>query len=289
MINKDIDNLLDGSIDMHLHCGPDEMRYRVDALEAAEQAAEAGMRAIVLKNHSFPTTPLASTIGPLVPDIQVFGSVCLDYEIGGLNLDALEKHARLGARVVWMPTFSSTNSRDKMRELGLALEGEGFSILNAGGKLVPEIAGILSIIKEYDMVLANGHISPAETFALVEAARKAGIEKIVITHPADYQFLDKVLSLEEQRQLAEMGAYIEQTFVTLLPTEFSDDPMERVKSIRTIGAEHCIMSTDLGQYWNPPPAEGMRFFISTMLRKGISYDEIELMVKKNPAGLLGLD
>ena len=229
MINKDIDNLLDGSIDMHLHCGPDEMRYRVDALEAAEQAAEAGMRAIVLKNHSFPTTPLASTIGPLVPDIQVFGSVCLDYEIGGLNLDALEKHARLGARVVWMPTFSSTNSRDKMRELGLALEGEGFSILNAEGKLVSEIAGILSVIKEYDMVLANGHISPAETFALVEAARKAGIEKIVITHPADYQFLDKVLSLEEQQRLAEMGAFIEQTLVTLLPTEFSDDPMERVK------------------------------------------------------------
>ena len=289
MINTDIDRLLNGSIDMHLHCGPDEMRYRLDALEAAEQAAEAGMRAIVLKNHSFPTTPLASTIGPLVPDIEVFGSVCLDYEIGGLNLDALQKHARLGARVVWMPTFSSTNSRDKMRALGLALEGEGFSILNAEGKLVPEIAGILSIIKEYDIVLANGHISPAETFALVEEARKAGIEKIVITHPADYQFLDKVLSLEEQQRLAEMGAYIEQTFVTLLPTEFSDDPMERVKSIRTIGAEHCIMSTDLGQYWNPPPAEGMRFFISTLLRKGITPDEIELMVKTDPAGLLGLD
>ncbi len=289
MINTDIDNLFNGSIDMHLHCGPDEMRYRVDALEAAEQAAEAGMRAIVLKNHSFPTTPLASTIGPLVPDIEVFGSVCLDYEIGGLNLDALEKHARLGARVVWMPTFSSTNSRDKMKALGLALEGEGFSILDAEGKLIPEIAGILSVIKEYDIVLANGHISPAETFALVEAARKAGIGKIVITHPSDYQFLDKTLSLEQQQQLAEMGAYIEQTLVTLLPTEFSDDPAERVKTIRTIGAEHCIMSTDLGQYWNPPPAEGMRFFISTLLRKGITPDEIELMVKKNPAGLLGLD
>jgi hypothetical protein len=289
MISTDIDRLLSDAIDMHLHCGPDEMPYRVDALEAAEQAYEAGMRAIVLKNHSFPTTALASTINPLVPEIKVFGSICLDYEIGGLNIDALEKNARLGARVVWMPTFSSKNSRAKMRALGLALEGDGFSILDARGNLVPEIAGILSLVKEYKMVLASGHISPAETFALVEEARKTGIEKIVITHPSDVEFVEQALSLEEQQQLAQMGAFIEQTFVTLLPTEFSHDPSERVKAIRAIGAEHCIMSTDMGQLWNPLPAEGMRLFISTLIRKGVTAEEVELMAKVNPASLLGLD
>ena len=40
MQNPSIDELLAGSIDMHLHIGPDEMPYRVDAIEAAEQAAE---------------------------------------------------------------------------------------------------------------------------------------------------------------------------------------------------------------------------------------------------------
>ena len=288
MQNSSIDELLAGSIDMHLHIGPDEMPYRVDALDAAEQAAEVEMKAIVLKNHSFPTTPVAVSARELVPEVEVFGSICLDYEIGGLNLDALERHAQLGAKVVWMPTFSSTNSRAKMRELGLNLKGDGFSILDDRGKLVPEIAPILEIVKKHDMVLASGHISPAEIFALVEEAGKNGIDKIVITHPSDAEFMEKVLTIEEQQRLAGMGAFIEQTFVTMLPTEFSHDPARRAEIIRAIGAEHCIMSTDLGQYWNPSPAEGMRFFIATLLRKGIAAEEIEKMVKTNPAKLLNL-
>lgn len=289
MQNTNIDELLSGSIDMHLHIGPDEMPTRVDAVEAAEQAADVEMKAIVLKNHSYPTTPVAVIVQDLVPEIKVFGSVCLDYEIGGLNVDALEKHARLGAKVVWMPTFSSVNSRAKMRELGLHLEGDGFSILGNDGKLVPEIDPILEIVKKHDMVLASGHISPDEIFALVEVAQKISIEKIVITHPSDAEFMEKTLSVEELRRLARMGTFIEQTIVTLLPTEFRHDPHERVEMIKAIGAEHCIMSTDLGQYWNPSPAEGMRFFMATLLRNGISENDIEVMAKRNPSELLGLN
>lgn len=289
MQNTNIDELLSGSIDMHLHIGPDEMPTRVDAVEAAEQAADVEMKAIVLKNHSYPTTPVAVIVQDLVPEIKVFGSVCLDYEIGGLNVDALEKHARLGAKVVWMPTFSSVNSRAKMRELGLHLEGDGFSILGNDGKLVPEIDPILEIVKKHDMVLASGHISPDEIFALVEAAQKISIEKIVITHPSDAEFMEKTLSVEELRRLARMGTFIEQTIVTLLPTEFRHDPHERVEMIKAIGAEHCIMSTDLGQYWNPSPAEGMRFFMAILLRNGLSENDIEVMAKRNPSELLGLN
>ncbi len=289
MQSLDIDGLLSGSIDMHLHIGPDEMPARVDAIEAAEQAADAGMKAIVLKNHSYPTTPVAVTAGDLIPEVKVFGSICLDYEIGGLNIDALERHASLGAKVVWMPTFSSANSRAKMRELGLNLEGEGFSILNGEGKLVPEIGPILEIVKEYEMVLASGHMSPEEIFALVEEAKGRDINRIVITHPSDGEFMEKTLSVEELRRLARMGAFIEQTIVTLLPTEFCHNPKERVETIKAIGAGHCIMSTDLGQYWNLPPAEGMRFFMAILLRNGLSEKDIEVMAKGNPSALLDLN
>ncbi len=288
MHNPDLDELIAGSIDMHLHIGPDEMDTRVTGLEAAEQAADVGMKAIVLKNHSYPTTPVAAVVNELVPDITVFGGICLDYEIGGLNIDALEKHARIGVKVAWMPTFSSTNSRAKMRALGLQLDGEGFSILTSEGKLVPEIAPILDIIKKHDMVLASGHMAPAEIFAVVEAAREKGIDKIVITHPSDGEFMEVTLTVEELKRLAGMGAYIEQTTVTLLPTEFCHSPKERVDVIKAIGAEYCIMSTDLGQYWNIYPAEGFRFFMAILLRNGMTPEEIEIMAKRNPSRLLGL-
>ncbi len=179
-----IDDLLRGSIDMHCHHAPDAMiEGRMDALETVKWARQMGMRAVVLKNTYFPTWPLANILEQLVPDIKIFGGVCLDYEIGGLNYEALEPLAKFGTKMVWMPTHSSTNSRANMRRLpGVTLEGEGFSILNSENKLVPEIARILSIVKKYDMVLANGHISPRETFALVEAAQAMGITKLVITH-----------------------------------------------------------------------------------------------------------
>jgi hypothetical protein len=289
MENPDLDELLAGSIDMHLHIGPDEMDTRVTGLQAAEQAAEVGMKAIVLKNHSYPTTSVAVLVRELVLDVKVFGGICLDYEIGGLNIDALQKHARIGVKVAWMPTFSSKNSRAKMRALGLQFDGEGFSILNDNAKLVPEIDPLLDIIKQHDIVLATGHMSPAEIFALVESARKKNIEKIVITHPSDGEFMEIILTVEELRKLAGMGAFIEQTTVTLLPTEFYRSPQERVEMIRAIGVEHCIMSTDLGQYWNPYPAEGFRFFMAILLRNGLSPEDIEIMAKKNPSCLLGLD
>jgi hypothetical protein len=288
LINPNIDDLVRGSIDMHIHFAPDAlMTFRMDALETAKLAHQMGMRAIVLKAHTYSSAPLANMVGKLVPEIKVFGSICLDYEVGGLNFHALKAAAKLGARVVWMPTHSSNNERSK--PAGFDLEGEGFSILNSKNKLVPEIDKILSLIKEYKMVLASGHISPAEVFALVEKALAKGISRLVITHPLTSEFLKQGLTLEDQRRLAKMGAFIEHTYVGYLPNDLRHDPQILVEAIRTIGAEQTIISTDLGQYDNPPPSEGMRMFIGLLLRNGVTEHEIELMAKLNPAKLLDLD
>jgi hypothetical protein len=285
----DYDALISGSIDMHMHPGPDAFKCRVDALEAANQAKQAGMKAIVLKNHSYPTAPVAMMVNQLVPDFTVFGSVCLDYDMGGLNVHAVEYSARAGARVVWMPTFSSANSISKMRDLGLPLEGDGYSILDDKGQLVPEIHQILAIVKQYNMVLASGHMSPTETFALEKEARRLGINKFVVTHPLDHEFFSKAFSKQDLVLLAKNGAFIEFTLIALLSWEFRHDPAEMVDIIKTVGAEHCIMSTDLGQIWNPRPVEGFRMFIVTLVKYGVTEDEINLMTKINPGRLLGLD
>ena len=286
-----IDDLVRGSIDMHVHHGPGSGEYRMDALDTARHASQMGMRAIVLKNHNYNTAPLAAMVSKLVPDVKVFGSICLDYEAGGLNFYALEASAKLGARVVWMPTYSASNwTAEKDSVTGAIIKGEGLSILNSEDKLVPEVIKILSLVKEYDMILANGHLSPIETFVLVEEAVKMGIAKLVITHahiiPVKFE---QTFSLEDQYRLGQMGAFIEYGYFALLPNEIREDPQNVISGIKSVGAQHCIISTDLGQYDNPPAAEGMRMFIALLLKNGITRDEIELMAKINPAKLLGID
>jgi hypothetical protein len=282
-----LDHLLKDAIDMHMHPGPGGL-CRLDAIEAARQAQQAGMKAIVLKSHSY-TAAVAVMVSQLVPGIKVIGSVCLDYEVGGLNPNAVMTGANLGAKVVWMPTFSSKNSINMMRKQGLPLQGEGISILNKEGILVPEVERILQIIKKYDMVLATGHISPQEAFILFDKAQEIGIKRMIITHPTDAEFLERSYTVEELQKMARMGAYSEFTLVGLLPNEFCHDPVKIVKTIKAIGPEHCIISTDLGQPQNPLPVEGMRMFIATLLHHGLTQKEVEQMVKVNPAVLLGLD
>jgi hypothetical protein len=272
-----------------MHPGPAAGPCRVDAIAAARQAQLAGMRAIVLKSHSYTAAAIAIIVNQLVPDIRVLGSVCLDFEIGGLNFHALESAAMLGAKVVWMPTFSSANSINKMRALGLPLEGKGITLVDKAGKLVPEMERIFLIIKKHNMVLATGHISPREIFSMLDEAQRIGITKVVVTHPTDKEFAEKLLTLEELQQLAKRGAFVEFTLVGMLPNEFCHDPAQIAKTIKTIGAEHCIISTDLGQPQNPLPVEGMRLLIATLLHHGISQEEVELMAKINPAILLDLD
>jgi len=283
-----LDHLIKDSIDMHMHPGPSAGPCRLDAIQAAQQAKQAGMKAIVLKSPSY-TAAVAIIVNQLVPDIKVIGSICLNYEVGGLNYHAVRNAAGLGAKVVWMPTFAAANSINKFRDLGLPLEGEGISLLDETGNLVPEMERILSIIKDNDMVLATGHISPQESFALFKAAQKAGIKKMVVTHPTDKEFGENHFTIDDMMELAAMGAFIEFTIIGILPNEFCHDPAQLAQTIKTIGPEHCIVSTDLGQPQNPLPVEGMRLFIATLLHHGITQKEVELMIKSNPAELLDLD
>ncbi len=278
-----IDSLLHGSIDMHAHYGPDpSVERKLDALRGAQMACEAGMRAIVLKSHEYPTAPLAYIVGKVVPNILVFGGICLDTAAGGLNSDIVETSAKLGARVVWMPTFSS--NYDYLRN---ALRTGGISILDGDGELLPAVEKILDIIKQYKMVLATGHLPVNEAFIVVEKAKDKGISRIVATHPLGWAG-GTYFSVEQQCRMAAKGAFIEHCFSTTTP-EGKRDPKVLVETLRAVGAEHCFLSTDLGQMRNPAPAEGMRMMIEFMLKHGVTEREIELMIKTNPARLLGLE
>jgi hypothetical protein len=285
-----LDNLMMGAIDMHIHFNPDSLILRrEDALELAYSARDLGMRGLVLKAREFNTVPVALLVGKLVPEVRVFGSLTLDNEVGGLNAAGALSAARMGAKVIWMPTVTSANSKARSESaMGLKLPGQGQVILDSKGKLKPEAREILRIVKEYDIVLGSGHVSPQETFALVEEGRRIGLTKMVVTHALQASLMDSGLSADEIKQLAGSGAFIEHSFWGWMPTVSQADPKQIVESIKSTGAEHCILSSDFGQSYHPPAPEGLRLFIATLMRNGLGEKEIELMVKTNPARLLNL-
>lgn len=285
-----IDRLMNGAIDLHVHFSPESLvERRQNALQLAQTARDLHMRAIVLKNREYNTTPVAMLASELVPEVHMFGSVTMDWEVGGVNPVAAVSAAKMGARIIWLPVFTSANSKPNAEKImGIKLPGDTQYILDGNNRLKPAVKEIMQIAKEYNVILATGHISPKEIFVLCEEAVRAGFGKLLVTHALQGILMIEKLKVEEMKQLALSGATIEQSFWEWMPTLSVADPENIVAAIKTVGPEHCVMSSDMGQAYNPPAPEGLRIFISTMLRKGLTEKEVELMVKTNPAKLLGL-
>ena len=279
---SNVDRLLEGALDIHVHFAPDpKVERRGSAIDIAQQAKDMGMRGLVLKSHEYPTHPVAYTSSQAVPGITLIGGVVLDVEVGGLNPMAVESTALMGGRVVWMPTFSARADRQHK-----GLSG-GISILNDSGRLVPEAYAVLEVIKAHDMVLATGHLSTEETMVLVSEARNLGINRVVVTHATTMAFWTG-MTLEDMKALAKMGAYIEHCLHVMMPLTQRLAPSELVETITAIGSENCIVSTDFGQDFHPMPPEGLRMGIATLLQAGMEEVEVGMLVKDNPSRLLGL-
>ena len=214
----------------------------------------------------------------MVPGFTLVGSLSLNREAGGLNPDVVEAAAKAGTKVVWMPTTCSViNAKGK----------PGIAIVDGEKRLLPEALEILEIIKENDMVLGTGHVALEEIYALTARATDLGV-KVTITHPLTPGFGCK-LTLEQQQELVAMGAVIEHSFVACMPVLGGMSPKIMVDHIKATGPENCILDTDFGQSLHPSPPEGFRMMVATMLEFGLSEEELETLVKTNPARLLGLE
>jgi len=134
------------------------------------------------------------------------------------------------------------------------------------------------------MVLATGHLSIEESLALAGAAQKAGV-KFVLTHALNPQIN---ASVEQQKEIVRMGGYIEHCYITTMPLHGRLELSAIVESIKEVGAEHFVITTDAICAWNPPEPEVMRMFIGSLLNLGISEEDIRTMAHENPAKLLGL-
>jgi hypothetical protein len=288
--------LLPGAFDLHVHASPDIRPRSIDAVELIDQARRVGMAGVLIKDHVTITSDRAYILNKIFPDFKVFGSIALNYTVGGLNPSAVRAAVGLGVKQVYMPTYSAAYVIKKHGVMNKSFadlfppDGKsGISILSKKGGLLPEIDVILRTIKEHDVILGTGHLAPEESLKLVERANQLGVQKILVTHPSS---LLTDMSLDDQKKAVEMGAFIEHCYVGCTPFTSTGQPLptkEMADQIKGVGAEHCVMSTDFGQLKNLPPVEGMREFIEEMLRNEITEDEIDWMIRKNPRKLLNLD
>jgi hypothetical protein len=212
--------------------------------------------------------------------------------VGGLNKYAVECAAKLGARQVWMPTTHAAHylkyvDHVPMFAKAMPKDIQGISILKEDGNLVPEIGPILESIARNRLILGTGHLSPREGLALIREAKKAGVEKIVVTHPSA-SFVN--YTVDQMREALHAGAtYLEHVFNDCTPQVAHPLPPSSLgDAMKAIGPESCIMSTDSGQVVNPPPVKVMAWYIREMLQYGFSAKAIRTMTAANPGRILDL-
>jgi hypothetical protein len=301
MADKEISReLLRGAFDMHIHSGPDVLPRKFDDLILAERARAAGMAGLVLKSHYVCTADRAALLRAQFPGLQAFGGIALNNSVGGLNPIAVDVAGRLGAKVVWLPTVDSANELEnvagqkdetklpywmsiarEMRALGIA--GEWLRVTDSAGTVTEPTHQCLEIIAKHDMVLATAHIGPGEMPAVIKAAREHKIGRIAVTHP---EFPTTLLSVDQQRELCRYDVFFERCFTTPHSGKISWEHV--VRNIRTLGTSTTVLSTDLGQSHNPYADEGLALFIEKLLDNGSNERDIEQMVSRNPAQLLGV-
>jgi hypothetical protein len=318
--------LLQGAIDIHVHAGPHifSSPRRVDPVQAAIQARDAGMRAIVYMDVFEMSNGTAWLVNRVVPGFQTYGGLIMNTVYGGMNPRAVKtalyygdgaKYVSFGAHSTYYQAaregrkvddrfvpLSDLYPKFKRQELDRCIR------IPLAGPPDPDLDEVLQLLAEHPHVYLNtGHVSVEEALRLVELARQYGIQRVLVASS-----VTKIATLEQLRCMAESGAFIEYTLAAYTHTtpipkthyyverEYAsiDEGMDEgptggvrlvAEQIAALGAEHCIIGTDFGVYTLPEPVEGLREFIACLLDLGMPADDIRKLIQANPERLLGLE
>jgi hypothetical protein len=318
--------LLRGAIDIHVHAGPHifSSPRRVDPFQAAMQARDAGMRAIVFMDVFEMSNGTAWLVNRAVPDFTTFGGLILNTVYGGMNPRAVKtalhygdgaKFVSFGAHSTWFQASKEGRLVDgrfvPLSELFPKFGEEELTRairIPIDGPPTPELREILELIAARPGVYLNtGHVGNDEAMHLIDLAAEHEIEKVLVASS-----VTKNMTVAEQREAAGKGALLEHTLAAFTHTtpipkthyyverEYAaiDEGMDEAaqagvrgvaEQIAAVGAAHCVIASDFGVYTLPPPVEGLREFIACLLDLGIVEDDIRLMVSTNPGWLLGLN
>ena len=286
-----IDPTLDGVCDLHVHADPDVRPRSIDEMTLARKARQMGYRALMFKSHDWSTHDRAYLIRNEVPQIECFGGLALNKTHGdSVNVTAAEMTVKTTGnfcRCIWMPTYQS--AWDASQHGGSA---KGIPVTDGNKTVLPEVVKVMEICGKADMIFATGHSAPTESVLLAQKAKEVGLKKFVVTHANSNIWK---LTHDQVKQCVDLGAYIEYSYVAVLwgpgtgLPNYTRQSSEDFTAFVKIAPERSFVTTDLGQAMMPSPIDGMRACILDMLKAGISKKDVDIVVRTNPARLMGLD
>jgi hypothetical protein len=289
-----IKNLLVGAVDSHCHSGPSVMPRDFNHVEAMMEAAEVGMKAMLIKDHYYSATPITELLKQTHKHIgiRLLSGVPMNNATGGFNKYAVDHGIKLGADMVWMPTFASKNHCDHHKapwdSKGL-LPPDPLTPIDANGKVKEEVKPILDLIAEANIVLSGGHLHITEIFKVFEEAKKRGVKKFIVNHPT---FLIGATP-KDISELVAMDAYIEHSLCMFIPSikrgkpgRFTAQDLDELIKAATV--DRTILASDLGQVGNDRPVVGFRSVIGECIDLGYSDADIRKMVATNASTLFNI-
>lgn len=249
--------LIDGVADLHVHGAPSLVaRHGLDH-EVVGAHAQVGVDLAVLKAHEGSTVERAALAAsrPETDGVRVVGGIVLNSPAGGANPDAVEVAARLGGRVVWMPTVSApahvASAAAPELSVHRTLSFRQVDVLDDAGALLPAWHEVLDVVAAHDLVLASGHLTCAEALVLFRAASAAGVRRMLFNHPR-MPFLG--WDDDAAPELARLGVVLE---LGILPDILTTDGPPSTTLGEVYPHDQLAFGGDLGHADHPTMAQAL--------------------------------
>jgi hypothetical protein len=178
-----------------------------------------------------------------------------------------------------MPTHDSEHEVDYNKET------RAKAIVSRNGKLTPEVFEVLDLIKEHDLTLATGHVTPEEALTMMVEARKRGITRIIVTHPLlGEQFT--YMTLPQMQEAVKLGGAIEITAGAVSRDGAAKN--RAVDVIKALGTQNVFVASDSGLIGTPNHPDALAMAAKGLRAAGFSEQDLNRMFKETPARLVGL-
>jgi hypothetical protein len=304
-----VDEILKGVIDIHIHGAPlgGWLPGRPTMVETCIEASEAGMKALVFKDHNTMNNNCAIIVqdflkrmakekakaGIEFTPVKVYGGIVLNETVGGMNLKAVKTALDYGrCKEVWLPSLDAQHQKQAM-----GLSG-GIAVTEGADQLTREMISILDLMAQYNdnkkgerVALSTCHVSNEEKAAVLRYVKKRNMGiKVLLDHVTQEM---TILNPAEAKEMIDLGGYLEFAECSCIPWAGMQDwiiafdySFALIKElIKEKGPDHLVLITDAGQPGNNP-VPGWRMFIKTLLAQGVSEHDINVMAKEVPAMLI---